>query len=432
MNMIIFLKIIFTNNIKRHYKMLGRLSRAVTNSEPTNTKVNTKPKEIMNNLIDYDAYKNLDSFIKNRNLDMRTTTGTLSISNILGSTLDDTKGMLTIPLKANLYAGIVLNSEYTISGGPTDVAIRSPLLQVTYKIVATDGSGEKLINFDRDAIDLFQVMMAKSNAFKGLLQDTNVWERNAGSVTSIGQPIFLPLPGAFGFNSNGFITEKLLPIRTSSISELRLTFANNTNQWVTFTGGTNPSISWTSVPEMRISTIASARTKIEIFNWFQNRRVPVWNVSALANKPINGTGSSFGNEVVSPEIPSNINLSFMTMAIHLQTDLAFMNPIEIKSSGELGIYKDSDTKLTGNTTALKLKMYHAFDTLPNDNQDGTYYINVVTVGDKNPFSISEVSRDIMRIDSTDYKFKIPSIDSGLTADDYYVRFVVYKIDTVQY
>ena len=411
--------------------MFNAIASKITNPPAAVRRIAGEDAEEKAPTIDYKAYDKLATMIKARDLDMKTITGKIDISNILGATLAVTAGSYDVYLPANIYTGLLMTFFYTVSGGSTDIEIKQPFQKIIYNLQQSDGT-VKTLTFDRQAIGEIQAFMLKSNSFKGVLESMNVWERAGGTVTALEQNVFLPTPGFLLDAPEECIPEMLLPIRTANASYIQFVFAANTTSWVDYTGGTANAITWSRTPELRVTKLSSARSKRQIFNYLRGMLVPVWNtrVSKIGFTP---AGTSYTDEIQTPDLPSKIMLAGFTMAVTIDSDLTEMSPLDWKSFAECGLYQDEDNVLTGTTTALKLRHLNTFDTLPDDGQASSGYINPYFVASTNPFNIKNVASEVIDFgSSTDYTVRIPSISSGVTAAAHTLRVVIYEIKTMLY
>ena len=382
--------------------------------------------------LDLDGYRKLAAFIKSNKLDMKTITGKIDISNIVASTLAGTDASFDVYFPGGIYTSAVFTQYLSFSGTPTDVKIRQPFSKIIYHIPQNDGN-DKTYTFDRQAIGEIQVFMAKSDSFKYVMRESGMWQTSAGAVTSLEQNIFLPSPG-FLLESSGeeILPEMLLPIRNAGSAYIQFVFNTNTDDWVEFTGGTTPAVTWSRTPEFRVSKLSSARSKRAIFGWLNNKILPAWNNRAATIADFTPSGTSYDTELASSAIPSQVNYALGTIQVFADSDATKMTPLNIKSFSEIGLYKDATNVLSGTSTAIRTKTLAVFDTLPYDGQQSTASMQVISVGDANPFNISNVKDIIPFGNATDYQFKIPTISSGVTAAKHNVKCLIYEIIPIRY
>lgn len=424
---------------------LGEMYKAAVNTEPK-PKNDNKPDDeapkaptTRDTIADPNIYKKLDRMIKSMDLNMKMKTGKLPHNGLITGTIGENNSTIEIILKAEIYGGIALFSEYNISGTPTSYNIKAPLSNIAWVITDIEGN-EQIYTFRSEAIAEFQKDMLKSETIKDMFTQTNSYTTGQSGATQ-SQAVFLPFPSFLVDSPVEVIGERLLPIRVANACKLRLTFESATTKWCDFTGGTTPAITLASVPELRYSNISSATTKKAIYDFYKYRCAPVYSTET---RQILFTASGTAHSENLETKALTTSKKFVGCTIKLcqiydtsatsNVDTARMEPIELKTSSEMGLYKGEENIMTGTSNAIKLKTLGTFDCLPSDGDSTTsYHITPLFVSASNPFSISNIARDFIFTEGTDYVIRIPTIASGLiSTDKYEIRVTIFNLQKVYY
>lgn len=393
-------------------------------------------------LLDNDAYVKLDRQIKQLDLDMKATTDILELNGLISATLTSNTGTVGLTLPAQVFNGFVYCANYTITGTAAVYNMKCPFNSIQWEIKQGNGLGRKTFTFTNESIVLFNKYMQKSQTVKDQFGETFAHVRGA-TETSVSQMIFLPTPAYFGVDApEQIISEMMMPIRYESSSKLKLNFYSSTSEWCEFTSGASTGIVLDAVPEIRYSCLANENAKDTIYNFFESREVPVWNITDVEEE-FDATGTARSKNLQVGLLPANIRFAGHTLAMYQQydasttsdVDTAQMCPIKVVSNNEIGLYKKKNYVLTSTSNALQLRSINTFDCLPSEGVSGSVYkIAANFVSTSNPLNITRTSRDYVDFgNSSDYRINVPSIDSGLVyGDTYLVRATIFELDRVQY